>query len=235
MRVINMLPEQKRAPYLTRLTAYANEWEISFDPAALALAQRAASDSRAATALSPRNIGNTAEGAIDDGEDASEDESLPDADGDFTMPSEAMTRLALTGATTGVTPAAIEALPEDAMISLVFRGPGEAPERATMMVPLKELLSKICGRVEQGAAAVAGADASFTRIEMPASAMRLPRDEYAEAQQAAWSQADKSALHPGKWCHWLATGGYSASRALHTQTNLSVAIHAYGRRCGHSV
>ena len=56
-----------------------------------------------------------------------------------------------------------------------------------------------------------------------------------EAQQAAWSPADKSALRPGKWCHWLATGGYSVSRALHTQTNLSVAIHAYGRRCGHSV
>ena len=104
-----------------------------------------------------------------------------------------------------------------------------------MMVPLKELLSKICGRVEQGATAVAGADANFNRIEVPAGAMRLPRDEYAEAQEAAWSQADKSALHPGKWCHWLATGGYSVSRALHTQTNLSVAIHAFGRRCGHSV
>ena len=65
--------------------------------------------------------------------------------------------------------------------------------------------------------------------------MRLPQDEDAEELQAAWSQADKSALHPGKWCHWLTTGGYSASRALHTQTNIAAAIHAYGRRCGHSV
>ena len=167
---------------------------------------------------------------------ASDDESLPEQD-DYTAPSEPMTRLALAGAAKGVTPEAIESLPTGAMIPLVSRGPaqdGEAPDRATMMVPLKELISKVCGRVDQGAATVEGADASFARIEMPASVMRLPRDEYAEAQQAAWSQADKSALHPGKWCHWLATGGYSARRALHTQSNLSVAIHAYGRRCGHS-
>ena len=237
MRQINQLPEALRAPYLMRLQAHANEWEIPFDVHAEELKQRAASDSRAAQALSPRTLPQTTadEGVVDDGEDASDDESLPEEGRDYNVPSEAMTRLALAGEAAGVTPEAIAALPTGANISLVFRGPGEDPQRATIMVPLKELLSKVCGRVDQGSTTVAGADDSFARIEMPASAMRLPQDEDAEELQAAWSQADKSALHNGKWCHWLTTGGYSASRALHTQTNIAAAIHAYGRRCGHSV
>ena len=65
--------------------------------------------------------------------------------------------------------------------------------------------------------------------------MRLPRDEEHDAQMEQIPQSAKSYLHPSNWCHWLSTGGYGTSRAIHTQANLNVAIQAYGRRCGNPV
>ena len=159
-------------------------------------------------------------------EDATEEIYIPDDDDSAAE----MSGLGLAGASAGISAQTLGHLPASATVGLVQKCPDGG--QVTTVVPMQDLLAKLCGRVSQVAGEVApDSHANYIQIEVPAIVTTHDDDE----PVPTWSQAEASFASPGKSCNWMLTSGVKKSRAMHTQSHLGAAIHAFARRSGDPV
>ena len=104
--------------------------------------------------------------------------------------------------------------------------------QVTTVVPVRDLPAKLCGRVSQNAGTMPPqSHANYVELEVPA----LVTTHADQEPVPTWIQEEASFASPGKWCHSMLTSGFKKSRAMHTQSHVGAAIHAFARRSGNPI